>query len=214
MIPRNPACLTLHFPVAEVYAETLQFNHSVNGFSVASPKETESPHPFYVCFCVRVDRCLIWRNVDTDDATFDLTLSLSEQADNTQHLSLSASLAIHLLRNLYKRQEPMLKISIVDSGAERRLVLEGALVPPSVMDLRTAWLRACAGKQGRRIVLVFRNVTYISAEGEAALWELMNRGVRFSSGGVPTKHALQQLVWKNRPKEPVRISQSITKDEL
>lgn len=88
----------------------------------------------------------------------------------------------------------MLKISIVDSGAQRRLVLEGAVIPPTLMDLRTAWLRACAGRQGRRIVLVFRNVTYVSAEGEAALWDLMNRGVRFSSGGVPSKHALEQLI--------------------
>jgi len=103
----------------------------------------------------------------------------------------------------------MLTISIIDRGAERRLVLEGALIPPSLMDLRTAWLRASAGKQGRRIVLVFRNVTQISTEGEAALWDLMNRGVRFSSGGVLTKHGLQQLVRKNRPKESARISPSI-----
>jgi hypothetical protein len=108
----------------------------------------------------------------------------------------------------------MLKISIVDSGAERRLVIEGALISPSVLDLRTAWLRACAGRQGRRIVLVFRNVTQISAEGEAALWELMNRGVRFSSGGVPTKHRLQQLIRENRPKESARISPPSAKDEL
>jgi hypothetical protein len=105
----------------------------------------------------------------------------------------------------------MLNISIVDSGAERRLVLEGALIPPSLLDLRTAWLRASAGKQGRRIVLVLRNVTDISAEGEAALWELMNRGVRFSSGMLPTKHALQQIIRKNRPKESRRISPSIAK---
>jgi hypothetical protein len=93
----------------------------------------------------------------------------------------------------------MLKISIVDSGAERRLVLEGALIPASLMELRTAWLRACAGKQGRRIVLVFKNVTHISAEGEAALWELMNRGVRIASAGAPTKHALRQLIRKDCP---------------
>lgn len=131
-----------------------------------------------------------------------------------QHLSLPAALAFQLLRNSCKRQELMLKISIVDNGAERRLVLEGALIPPSVLDLRTAWLRACAGRQGRRIVLVFRNVTYISAEGEAALWELMNRGVRFSSRGVLTKHALQQLIRKNTPRESARISPSIAKEAL
>ena len=100
----------------------------------------------------------------------------------------------------------MLKISIVDSGAQRRLVLEGALVPPSLLDLRTAWLRASAGKQGRRIVLEFRNVTHISAEGEAALWDLMNRGVRISSGGVLTKQVLQKLVKKSRTGERACIA--------
>jgi len=107
----------------------------------------------------------------------------------------------------------MLKISIVDSGSERRLVLEGALIPLSVIDLRTAWLRACAGRHGRRIVLVFKNVTHISSEGEAALWELMNRGVRFSSGELPTGYALQQLIRKNRPNEVIHSSPSIAKVE-
>lgn len=141
-------------------------------------------------------------------------LSLSERTMKIQHLSLPASLAVQLLRNSYKRHELMLKISIVDSGAERRLVLEGALIPSTLMDLRTAWLRASAGRQGRRIVLVFRNVTQISAEGEAALWELMNRGVRFPSGAAPTRHSLQQLVRKNAPRESVCISPSVTKQQL
>jgi hypothetical protein len=100
----------------------------------------------------------------------------------------------------------MLKISIVDSGAQRRLVLEGALIPTSLIDLRTAWLRASTGRQGRKIVLVFRNVTSISAEGEAALWDLMNRGVRFSSGGVLTNQVLQKLVKKSRPRESACIA--------
>lgn len=108
----------------------------------------------------------------------------------------------------------MLKISIVDRGAQRRLVLEGALVRPSVMDLRIAWIKACAGKHGRQIILVLKNVTQISAEGEMALWDLMKRGARFSSGAVPTKQALQQLVRKNRSGELGHISQSIAKEEL
>src|ERR1035438_7566519 len=98
----------------------------------------------------------------------------------------------------------MLKISIVDSRAQRRLVLEGALIPPSLIDLRTAWLRASTGRQGRKIVLEFRNVTSISAEGEAALWDLMNRGVRFSSGAVLTKHVLgNQLAFRISTRVPM-----------
>ena len=107
----------------------------------------------------------------------------------------------------------MLKISIVDSRAQRRLVLEGALIPPSLIDLRTAWLRASTGRQGRKIVLVFRNVTSISTEGEAALWDLMNRGVRFSSGGVLTKQVLQKLVKKGRPKESACLAYFGTRAE-
>lgn len=107
----------------------------------------------------------------------------------------------------------MLKISIVDSGAQRHMVLEGALVPPSLIDLRTAWLRASTGRQGRRIVLKFKNVTDISAEGEAALWDLMNRGVRVSSGGVLTKQVLQKLVKKSRPRESACLAHFGTRAE-
>lgn len=94
----------------------------------------------------------------------------------------------------------MLKISVVDKSMQRHLVLEGALIPPWVAELRSAWMKASARRQGRRIVLDFRDVTYISPEGEAALWDLMNRGVRFSSGGVLTNHILQQLKRRNTKK--------------
>jgi len=107
----------------------------------------------------------------------------------------------------------MLKVSIVDSGAERRLVLEGELISSSLINLRIAWLKACSGRQGRRIVLVFKQVTHISAEGEAALWVLMNRGVRISSGEAQAKHVLQQLIRKDRPGEPTHISPPIANDE-
>ena len=94
----------------------------------------------------------------------------------------------------------MLKISIVDRRDQRHIVLEGALTSPSLMQLRTAWLRACAGRQRRRIVLEFRNVTEISPEGEAALWDLINRGARFTSGNLVNKQVLlQHLMCNKRP---------------
>jgi hypothetical protein len=123
------------------------------------------------------------------------------------------SFASQLHFNTKKRLSLMLKVSIVDSGAERRLVLEGELISSSLINLRIAWLKACSGRQGRRIVLVFKQVTHISAEGEAALWVLMNRGVRISSGEAQAKHVLQQLIRKDRPGEPTHISPPIANDE-
>ncbi len=87
----------------------------------------------------------------------------------------------------------MLKISLIDSRTQRRLVLEGALIPPWIAELKIAWEKACAGAQGRHLVLDLKNVTLISANGEEALSELMNQGARFSSGGVFTKHILREL---------------------
>jgi len=92
----------------------------------------------------------------------------------------------------------MLKISVVDSPNQRRLVLEGELITPWVAELKIAWMKACVRRDGRRMVLDFKDVTYISADGEAALWELMNRGARFCSGGVLTKHILHQLKRKRK----------------
>ncbi len=87
----------------------------------------------------------------------------------------------------------MLKISLIDSRTQRRLVLEGALIPPWIAELKIAWEKACAGAQGRSLVLDLKNVTQIGVSGEEVLSELMNQGARFSSGGVFTKHILREL---------------------
>jgi hypothetical protein len=98
----------------------------------------------------------------------------------------------------------MLKISIVDTRTRRRLVLEGALIPPWSGELKAAWKKARIGAQDRKIVLDFKNVIRISAEGEEVLSELVKEGAKFSSGGVLTKHILQQLTQKQKPNKGVR----------
>jgi ABC-type transporter Mla MlaB component len=87
----------------------------------------------------------------------------------------------------------MLKISMIDSRTQRRLVLEGALTPPWIAELKSSWEEARAGAQGRHLVLDLKNVTHINANGEEALSELMNQGARFTSGGVFIKHILREL---------------------
>jgi hypothetical protein len=92
----------------------------------------------------------------------------------------------------------MLKISIIDRGNQRRLVLEGKLVAPWTTELRTACERARADLHHRELVVDIKNLIAISQEGENLLLELMREGTAFRSRGVFTKHVLAQLARRAR----------------
>jgi hypothetical protein len=91
----------------------------------------------------------------------------------------------------------MLKISVIDSRTQRRVVIEGTLVEPWMAELHRSWQAAKEDLQGRKLVLDLKNVTRIGEEGESALFELVKEGASFSSCGVLTKYLLQQLARKN-----------------
>jgi hypothetical protein len=87
----------------------------------------------------------------------------------------------------------MLKISTIDTRSERRLVVEGKLVPPFIDELRKAWRGACQELNGRKVVIDLSNAVVISREAEDMLLELMREGARFSCVGVLTKYVLKRL---------------------
>jgi hypothetical protein len=90
-------------------------------------------------------------------------------------------------------KDPMLKISIIEGYAERRLIVEGKLVGPWVAELRSACKNANSGLFGRKFVIDMRHVTAISQEGENVLFELIQKGVKFRCRGMFTKHVLKQV---------------------
>lgn len=92
----------------------------------------------------------------------------------------------------------MLKISIIDSPTQRRLILEGRLIAPWVEELRTTWTIAKAEFDGRELVIDMGNVMFVSPEAENTLLQMMNEGARFRCSGVLTKHVLQQLKRRNK----------------
>jgi hypothetical protein len=87
----------------------------------------------------------------------------------------------------------MLKISIIEGHAQRRLIVEGKLVGPWVAELRGACERANTDLLGRKLVIDMKHVTAISREGENVLFELIQQGVKFCCRGVFTKHVLKQV---------------------
>jgi hypothetical protein len=98
----------------------------------------------------------------------------------------------------------MFRISIDDTPSRRTLIVEGTLVGPWVAELGRTWRNASQELDRRKLVIDLRNLTAISREGEDAIFDLMKKGVKFTCGGVLTKHVLKQLARKNQQESPRR----------
>ena len=92
----------------------------------------------------------------------------------------------------------MLKISILDTPNQRRLMLEGRLIAPWAAELRSAWKTAQTDLHDRALVIDLKNLTAISEDGENALLELLSEGIKIRCSGVFTKHVLKQLARRTR----------------
>ena len=92
----------------------------------------------------------------------------------------------------------MFRISIVDTPAQRRLVVEGKLSGPWVAEFRSTSGSAMRDLEGRRVVVDLSSLTVISPEGEDAIADLMKEGARFSCAGVLTRHVLKRLARRCR----------------
>ena len=91
----------------------------------------------------------------------------------------------------------MLKISVVETHGQRRLVLEGKLAGPWTTEVEKAWRDSGSQLQGRKLIVDLSNVTLISADGKETLVRLMEEGAKFSCGDVLTKHVLKQLAQRD-----------------
>jgi hypothetical protein len=92
-----------------------------------------------------------------------------------------------------KQEAEMLKISLIDSARQRRLIVEGKLIAPWAAELRSACEEATVDLHGRELLIEMKHITTISQEGENVIVELINRGNRFRCRGVFTKHVLKEL---------------------
>ena len=87
----------------------------------------------------------------------------------------------------------MLKISIIDSDKERRLILEGKLIAPWTTELQRACDEARQSRRGRAIGINLKNLTVISQEGENLLGALMKEGIKVRGCCVFAREVLRKL---------------------
>jgi anti-anti-sigma regulatory factor len=86
----------------------------------------------------------------------------------------------------------MLKISLVDSQRQRRMIVEGMLIVPWTAELADECEKARANLQGRELVVDLRGLTAISREGESVLLQLMRNKITLQCG-VYMRELLRQL---------------------
>ena len=87
----------------------------------------------------------------------------------------------------------MLKISIIENGTRRQVILEGKLVKPWTDELRNVCKSNEGESEHRELVVDVRGLTVISLEGEDALLALMLQGAKFRGSDLFTKQILKQL---------------------
>jgi hypothetical protein len=90
-------------------------------------------------------------------------------------------------------KKQMLKISVIDSPRQRRVIVEGNLLAPWAAELRNACEEARADLLGRDLVIEMQHLTTISQEGENVILELINGGFKFRCRGVFTKQVMKRL---------------------
>jgi hypothetical protein len=87
----------------------------------------------------------------------------------------------------------MLKITITETPAEMRWVLQGSLVEPWVSELRTNWKNAYRSRKVCTCVVDLKDVTYVDHAGEKLLRAMSRNGARFIANGLYIRHVLEQL---------------------
>jgi len=92
----------------------------------------------------------------------------------------------------------MLKISILDTPSQCRLMIEGKLIGPWATELAKVWRQATADLNGRTLIIDVKGLTAITEDGENVLLELMKQGASFRSSGVFTKQVLKRMARKIR----------------
>jgi anti-anti-sigma regulatory factor len=87
----------------------------------------------------------------------------------------------------------VLKITMTETPAERRWVVQGRLVGPWVSELRTTWKRAHANHDTRTCIIDLNDVTFIDKGGERLLRALAKKGAQLVATGVYIEHVLEEV---------------------
>jgi hypothetical protein len=91
------------------------------------------------------------------------------------------------------KEQCMLKITTIETEAQRRLILDGGIVGPWAAELHKAWQSARDSLGTRTLLVDLTGVTVISQDGTHILNNMKSDGAEFVCRGVYVKHVLRNL---------------------
>lgn len=86
-----------------------------------------------------------------------------------------------------------MKISLIETSAQCRVILEGRMVGIGIAKLMTLCAHLKSELKERTLVIDMKEVILISQRGENALLQLIDYGAKIRPEGVLAKGILQQL---------------------
>ena len=86
-----------------------------------------------------------------------------------------------------------MRITIIDTAAEQKWVLQGRLIGPWAAELRSSWKKSHPECNGRECVVDLSDVTFIDGRGESVLERMMKQGAHFIVRGLYATHVIANL---------------------
>jgi anti-anti-sigma regulatory factor len=86
----------------------------------------------------------------------------------------------------------VLKITISETPAETRWILQGRLVGFWVDELRTNWKKKARKQNATPCVIDLNDVSFIDHKGERLLRALTKKGAQLIASGIYIKYVLQE----------------------
>jgi ABC-type transporter Mla MlaB component len=87
----------------------------------------------------------------------------------------------------------MLKITLVDTPGEQRIVLFGTLAGPWIKELHSLWEDSRQDLGNRRCVIDLNEVTLIDQAAHQLLATMLNEGAEFVATGVVNRWLIEAL---------------------
>jgi hypothetical protein len=98
----------------------------------------------------------------------------------------------------------MLRITIAETPTEQKWTVEGRLVHPWILKLKSTWTRTKTARRERKCVVDLTGVTFIDKSGENMLAQLCKQGAQLIATGCYTRHVVDNIEKKKSRSSTVR----------
>lgn len=98
----------------------------------------------------------------------------------------------------------MLRITVLDSGAQKMLVVEGKLAGCGAAELQSTWKEVRHVFHGYPILVDLSGATVIDASGKATLLALIGEGALLTAKGLYTQYLIETLMAEAREGEVLK----------